>query len=79
MVWLCDEKRGALEMKVQGEEREEYLIEMVEQSKGAKTIKKNTNSTTNKSQTHHAKQYEVKSFLSTGCELSTETLLEKRL
>ena len=26
---------------------------------GAKTIKKNTNSTQNKSQTHHAKQYEV--------------------
>ena len=40
---------------------------------GAKTIKKNTNSTQNKSETHHAKQYEVKSFLSTDCELSTET------
>ena len=40
---------------------------------GAKTIKKNTNSTQNKSQTHHAKQYEVTSFLSTDCELSTET------
>ena len=39
----------------------------------AKTIKKNTNSTQNKSQTHRAKQYEVKSFLSTDCELSTET------
>ena len=39
----------------------------------AKTIKKNTNSTQNKSQTHHAKQYEVTSFLSTDCELSTET------
>ena len=35
---------------------------------GAKTIKKNTNSTQNKSQTH-----EVTSFLSTDCELSTET------
>ena len=40
---------------------------------GAKTIKKNTNSTQNKSQTHRAKQYEVTSFLSTDCELSTET------
>ena len=38
---------------------------------GAKTIKKN--STQNKSETHHAKQYEVTSFLSTDCELSTET------
>ena len=40
---------------------------------GAKTIKKNTNSTQNKSETHYAKQYEVTSFLSTDCELSTET------
>ena len=40
---------------------------------GAKTIKKNTNSTQNKSQTHRAKQYEVTSFLTTDCELSTET------
>ena len=40
---------------------------------GAKTIKKNTNSTQNKSETHHAKQYEVTAFLSTDCELSTET------
>ena len=30
----------------------------------AKTIKKNTNSTQNKSQTHRAKQYEVTSFMS---------------
>ena len=42
-------------------------------SSWAKTIKKNTNSTQNKSQTHRAKQYEVTSFLSTDCELSTET------
>ena len=42
----------------------------------AKTIKKNTNSTQNKSQTHRAKQYEVTSFLSTDCELSTETCSE---
>ena len=42
-------------------------------TKGAKTIKKNTNSTQNKSQTHRGKQYEVTSFLSTDCELSTET------
>ena len=40
---------------------------------GAKTIKNNTYSTQNKSQTHRAKQYEVTSFLSTDCELSTET------
>ena len=40
---------------------------------GAKTIKKNTNSTQNKSETHRAKQYEVTSFLSTDCGLSTET------
>ena len=39
----------------------------------AKTIKKKTKSTQNKSQTHRAKQYEVTSFLSTDCELSTET------
>ena len=32
----------------------------------------NTNTTQNKSQTHRAKQYEVTSFLSTDCELSTE-------
>ena len=43
------------------------------QQHGAKTIKKNTNSTQNKSQTHRAKQYEVTSFLSTDCELSIET------
>ena len=43
------------------------------QQLGAKTIKKNTNSTQNKSQTHRAKQYEVTSFLSTDCELSKET------
>ena len=42
-------------------------------SHGAKTIKKTTNSTQNKYQTHRAKQYEVTSFLSTDCELSTET------
>ena len=40
---------------------------------GAKTIKKRTNSTQNKSQTQRAKQYEVTSFLSTDCVLSTET------
>ena len=39
----------------------------------AKTIKKNTNSTQNKCQTPRANQYEVTSFLSTDCELSTET------
>ena len=43
------------------------------QRPGAKTIKNNTNSTQNKSQTHRAKQYEVTSFLSTDCELSSET------
>ena len=40
---------------------------------GAKTIKKTTNPSQNKSQTHRAKQYEATSFLSTDCELSTET------
>ena len=40
---------------------------------GAKTVKKNTNSTHKKSQTHRAKQYEVTPFLNTACELSTET------
>ena len=39
----------------------------------AKTITKNTNSTQNKRQTYRAKQYKVTSFLSTDCELSTET------
>ena len=43
------------------------------QHSGAKTIKKKANSTQNKSQTHRAKKYEVTSFLSTDCELSTET------
>ena len=46
---------------------------IVSVSPWAKTIKKNTNSTQNKSQTHRAEQYEVTSFLSTDCELSTET------
>ena len=41
------------------------------------TIKKNTNSTPNKSQTHCARAYEVTSFLSTDCELSTETTYSK--
>ena len=45
----------------------------VQNTVGAKTIKKNTNSTQNKSETHRAKQYELTSFLSTDCELSTET------
>ena len=44
---------------------------------GAKTIKKNTNSTTNKSQTQCARAYEVTSFLSTDCELSTDTCSKK--
>ena len=38
---------------------------------GPKTIKKNTNSTPNKFQTQRARAYEVTSFLSTDCELST--------
>ena len=49
------------------------LIHAADVGQGAKTIKKNTNSTQNKSETHRAKQYEVTSFLSTDCELSTET------
>ena len=50
------------------------LLQLIDlDPQGAKTIKKNTNSTQNKSETHHAKQYEVTSFLSTDCELSTET------
>ena len=46
---------------------------------GPKTIKKNTNSTPNKSQTHCARayDYEVTSFLSRDCELSTETCSTK--
>ena len=43
------------------------------QTSGAKTIKKNTNRTQNKSQTPRAKQYGVTSFLSTDCEFSTDT------
>ena len=49
------------------------VLSILSSDLGAKTIKKNTNSTQNKSQTHRAKQYEVTSFLSTYCELSTET------
>ena len=45
----------------------------INSASGAKTIKKNTNSTQNKSQTNRAKQYKVTSSLSTDCELSTET------
>ena len=47
------------------------FIHSLAHSFGAKTIKKNPNSTQNKSQTYRAKQYEVTSFLSTDCELST--------
>ena len=49
------------------------ISQLAQRIPGAKTIKKNTNSTQNKSQTHRAKQYKVTSFLSTDCELSTET------
>ena len=42
-------------------------------SLGAKTIKKNNNLTQNKSQTQRASAYEVTSFQSIDCELSTET------
>ena len=38
---------------------------------GPETIEKNTNSTPNKSQTQRARAYEVTSFRSTDCELST--------
>ena len=38
---------------------------------GPKTIKKNTNSTPNKSHTQRARAYKVTSFLNTVCELST--------
>ena len=38
-----------------------------------KTIKKKKNSTQNKSETQRARAYKVTSFLSTDCELSTET------
>ena len=43
-------------------------------SPGQKTIKKN--STQNKFQTQHARAYKVTPFLSTDCELSTETYSE---
>ena len=44
----------------------------------AKSIKKNTNSSRNKSQTHPAEQYKVTSFLSTDCELSTNPSFHAR-
>ena len=47
-------------------------VEIRQDTRG-QDYKENTNSTQNKSQTHRAKQYEVTSFLSTDCELSTET------
>ena len=51
-----------------------YLADWIKTcTMGPKTVKKDTNSTQNKSETHRAKQYEVTSFLSTDCELSTET------
>ena len=40
---------------------------------GAKTLTKKKNSTPNKYQTQRARAYEGTSFLSTDCELSTET------
>ena len=43
----------------------------IEEAQGSKTIKKN--STQKKHQTQCARAYEVTSFLSTDCELSTET------
>ena len=69
MDWSHKLRRGI--GKNEGIGREE--VTMRQRSTGAKTIKKNTNSTQNKSQTHRAKQYQVTSFLSTDCELSTET------
>ena len=47
-------------------------VDLTAEARG-QDYKENTNSTQNKSQTHHAKQYEVTSFVSTDCELSTET------
>ena len=63
----CNEHQYA-DIHLQGE-----TVKRLKTFTGAKTIKKNTNSTQNKSQTHRAKQYEVTSFLSTDWELSTET------
>ena len=87
VVWPCYEKRRRECCKACNNDdggREETSrkaqtevdgpsAERSETTPGAKTIKKNTNSTQNKSQTHPAKQYKVTSFLSTDCELSTET------
>ena len=78
---ISEKRRGGDFIKISGKEHRlvtRYLggavIQLAHcQRPGAKTIKKNTNSTQNKSETHHAKQYEVTSFLSTDCELSTET------
>ena len=53
--------------------RHKFTLVLPSEGPGAKTIKKNTNLTQKKSESHRAKQYEVTSFLSTDCELSTET------
>ena len=74
--WMCGvtklDRKGVKELEGQ-QQWEKYPRKRRKVRQGAKTIKKNTNSTQNKSQTHRAKQYEVTSFLSTDCELSTET------
>ena len=49
------------------------IFSLVLATPGAKTIKKKKNSTENKSQTQRDRSYKVTSFLSTDCELSTET------
>ena len=49
------------------------MIDNVKVRQGPKTIKKNTNSTPNKYQTQRAGAYEVTSFLSTDCEMSTNS------
>ena len=62
-----------LRVRNKGDDDDDSVVGPPSYTPGAKTIKKNTHSTQNKSQTHRAKQYEVTSFLSTVCELSTET------
>ena len=65
--------QALLQPSINGKKWSWYHLTQRMARQGAKTIKKNTNSTQNKSQTHCAKQYKVTSFLSTDCELSSET------
>ena len=69
--FLTDEKLRSIMTYLDEVETAERLTDIDQVRVWPKTVKKYTNSTTNKSQTQHARAYKVTSFLSTYCELST--------